>query len=75
MFKNCVLKPNVDTLKWLKASLIRGVKTFAQTMLGFVTVGLAFSDINWGLAFSVSCVAFLSSILTSISGIPEVKGE
>ena len=29
MFKNCVFKPNVDTIKWIKAAGIRAIKTVA----------------------------------------------
>ena len=34
MFKNCVFKPSVDTMKWLKKAGIRAVKTMAQTAVG-----------------------------------------
>ena len=38
----------------------------------FVTVGLAFSDINWLSVVSVSMVAGIYSLLMSIAGLPEV---
>lgn len=31
--KNCVFKPNVNTIEWLKAAGVRAVKTMAQTAL------------------------------------------
>ena len=58
---------------WAKAALIRAVKTFAQTMLGGLVVGAAMSEINWGYLASVSAVAFIASILTSVVGLPEVE--
>lgn len=60
-------------LAWLKAAVIRAVKTAAQTAIGMVTIGAAFSEVNWGYIFSVSGVAAILSILTSIAGLPETK--
>ena len=73
MFKNSVLRANVDTIQWLKSAGVRAIKTFAQALGGFITVGAALSDINWGFAISVATVATIYSVLTSIAGIPEVK--
>ena len=57
------------------AALVRALRTFAQTFVGFVAVGAALSDIPWLEALSVSAVAALLSILTSIiTGLPEVDG-
>lgn len=75
MFKNSVFKPNVDTKIWFINAGIRALKTFAETMSGFLIVGLAISDVNWINALSVSCVATLASICVSIMGIPEVKAK
>lgn len=55
-----------------KAAAIRAVRTFAQTALSMVTVGQAFIDVNWINVLSVSGVACLLSILTSLAGLPEV---
>lgn len=60
--------------KWAAAAGIRAVRTIAQTAIGFITVGACLSDINWTMMFSVSAVAGLYSIFTSIiTGLPEVK--
>lgn len=73
MFNNSVLKTSVNTGNWAKAAGIRAVKTMAQTAVGMITVGSAASELNWINILSVSVVAGLVSILTSIIGIPEVK--
>ena len=75
MFKNNVFKPSVSTVKWLKASSARAVKTMAQTALSMLTVGQAFVEVNWGYVCSVALVAGIISVLTSIAGIPEVTEE
>ena len=56
------------------AAAIRAARTFAQAAIGMITVGSAFSDVNWLMVLSVSGVSAVLSILTSIAtGLPEVK--
>ena len=67
---------NWDWKEWIIAALIRAVRTFAQTIVSMIAVGAAFSEIDWLRALSVSGVAFVLSILTSLAtGLPEVKKE
>lgn len=73
MFKNNAFNKNVDTIEWMKKAGIRALKTAAQTALSMITVGQAVMDVNWLNILSVSVVAALTSVLTSIVGIPEVK--
>lgn len=63
---------NIFTKQWFKAASIRAIKTVAQTAVGMITVGAAVSEIKWGYVASVSLVAGLYSLLTSIAGLPEV---
>ncbi len=58
---------------WAKAAGIRAIKTFAQSFGSFITVGLAFSEINWTYAISCAVVAGVYSLVTSIAGLPEIK--
>lgn len=62
-----------NTITWAKAAAIRAAKTFCQTALSLLTVGQAFSEISWLNVLSVSGVAAIISILTSIVGLPEVE--
>lgn len=75
MFSNNVFKPSVNTVAWAKSAAIRAIKTMAQTAVAMLTVGQAVSEIDWINVVSVSFVAGVCSVLTSIGGIPEVKGE
>ncbi|MBR2663286.1 MAG: hypothetical protein IKE25_06190 [Clostridia bacterium] len=61
--------------EWAVAALIRAVKTFAQTFVGCIAVGAAVEEVEWLRALSISGVAFVASILTSLAGLPEVKKE
>lgn len=62
-----------DWKEWIKAALIRAVKTFAQTFAGCIAVGAAVEEVDWLRALSVSGVAFVLSVLTSLAGLPEVE--
>lgn len=59
--------------EWFKAAGIRAIKTFAQTMVGAIAVGAAFNEVDWIRAISVSGVACVLSLLTSLAGLPEVE--
>lgn len=59
-----------------KAAIVRMVKTIAQTALSLLTVGQAVLDVDWLNVISVSAVAGLISLLTSIAtGLPEVSKD
>ena len=68
-------------MKWswkefLIAALIRALRTFAQTFVGFIAVGAALEEVQWLRALSVSGAAAVLSVLTSLAtGLPEVKKE
>ncbi|MBQ1790252.1 MAG: hypothetical protein II008_08745 [Oscillospiraceae bacterium] len=62
-----------DWKQWAIAALIRAVKTFAQAFAGCIAVGAAMEEVQWLRALSVSGVAFVLSILTSLAGLPEVE--
>ena len=66
---------NVFTSQWFKAAGIRAIKTMAQTALGMFTVGLAVEEVAWMNVASVSLVAGIYSLITSIAGLPEVESE
>lgn len=61
--------------KWLKAAGIRALKTVAQTMIASISIGMAISEINWTYILSIAAVAGICSLLTSITGLPELKEE
>ena len=61
--------------KWAKAALIRAVKTFAQTAAASITVGATMAEVDWRRVLSVSGVAFVLSMMTSLGGLPEVDDD
>lgn len=75
MFKNCVLKPDVDTVKWCKAAGVRAVKTVAQTAVATIGTAAVMASVDWKMVVSASALAGIISLLTSVAGIPEVKED
>ena len=65
----------VFNLEWLKAAGIRAIKTVAQTAVASIGVSSTLGQVDWVTVISTSILAGLLSILTSITGLPEVKHE
>lgn len=59
--------------QWIKAALIRAVKTIAQTAIATIGTSALLSEVNWIVVASASILAGILSILTSIAGLPEVE--
>ena len=59
---------------WVKAALIRAIRTVAQAAVSLISVGAVMSDIDWLRVASASLLAGILSLLTSVAGLPEVDG-
>lgn len=61
---------------WLKAAAVRAAKTIAQTAVGMLTGNMVgIMEVDWLAVLSVSAMAGVISLLTSVAGLPEVKTE
>ena len=74
MFKNCVFRMDVDTVKWVKSAGIRAVKTMAQAAIGAIGAAATMGAVDWRIVGSTAALAGVLSLLTSVAGIPEVEG-
>ena len=60
---------------WIKAALVRAVKTICQTAVAMIGTTVVLQDVDWMVILSASALAGILSILTSLGGLPEVKEE
>ena len=64
---------NIFTLEWLKAAGTRAIKTVAQTAVACIGVSATMGEVDWITVGSTSLLAGILSLLTSITGLPELK--
>lgn len=60
---------------WLKCALIRAIKTVCQTAVALIGTTVVLSEVDWTMIASASVLAGIVSMLTSISGLPEVDAK
>jgi hypothetical protein len=58
---------------WWKAAGIRAVKTFAQSLVATIPVGVTITEVSWQMCLGVAALAAVLSLLTSIAGLPELN--
>lgn len=61
--------------QWIKCATVRAVKTIAQTAVSTIGVTAMLDEVNWVAVVSASLLSGILSMLTSISGLPEVKED
>lgn len=61
--------------EWIYAAGIRAVKTMCQTAIGVIGASAVMSDVNWQVVLSASVLAGISSVLTSLAGLPECNDK
>lgn len=60
---------------WLKAALIRALKTFAQAAVSMIPAAVTIDAVDWKVVLGTAALAFVVSLLTSVAGLPEVEYE
>ena len=60
---------------WIRAAGIRAIKTVAQTAVALIPVGVSVQEVSWLAVIGTAALAGVVSMLTSIAGLPELKGE
>lgn len=60
-----------------KATLIRAIRTFAESMLAFIGTGaIVLKDVDWLAALSAGGLGFVLAVLMALAtGIPEAKKD
>ena len=60
--------------KWIRAALIRAVRTFAEAALAYIGTGaVLLGDVNWLAALSAGGFGFVTAMLLALTGLPEVE--
>lgn len=62
-------------IQWAKAAGVRAVKTMAQTFIATTGSAMVLSAVDWKTVVSASILAGVISVVTSLTGLPEVKAE
>ena len=60
---------------WWKAAGVRAVKTMAQAAVATIGASTMITETNWAMVASATVMAGVLSLLTSVSGLPEVDAE
>ena len=61
---------------WLKAAVIRALRTFGQSALAYIGTGaIVLKDVNWVGVVSAGVLGAVVSILMALAGLPEVENE
>lgn len=66
---------NINFKNWIKAAGIRAIKTVAQTAIATIGTSALLGEVNWIAVASASALAGILSLLTSVAGLPELKGD
>lgn len=61
--------------QWLKAAGVRAIKTVAQTAIATIGTAVALGEVNWTMVASAAALAGVLSLLTSVTGLPELTEE
>lgn len=60
-----------DWKMWAKLAGIRAIKTVAQTAVAMLPAAASITAVDWKVVAGTAALAGISSLLTSLAGIPE----
>ena len=66
------MKDKTYWINWLKAALIRAIKTACQVAVATIGTTATMGGVNWAMVGSTSLLSAIMSMLTSLGGLPEV---
>lgn len=69
------MKSYLTSKTWWRAAGIRALRTVAQTALATIGTTALIEEVNWVAVVSASVLAGILSLLTSLSGLPEIPEE
>lgn len=69
------IKISKKAKKWLKAAGIRAVKTMAQTVVALIPAAATITQVDWLTVIGTAALAGVTSVITSLAGLPELKED
>lgn len=57
--------------QWLRATLIRMIRTGAQAAIGAIGAAAVFAEVQWDVVGGVTVLAMIVTFLTCLAGLPE----
>ena len=60
-------------IEWSRRAGIRAVKTMAQTAVAMIPVAVSVAQVDWMAVVGTSALAGITSVLTSLAGLPELE--
>lgn len=60
---------------WWKAAGVRAVRTTAQTAVAMIPVAVSIVEVKWAMVLGTAALAGVTSLFTSLAGLPEIKEE
>ena len=65
----------MSTREWLKAAGVRAAKTMAQAAVAMLPAAATIQQVDWITVIGTAALAGVTSLLTSVAGVPEVKSK
>lgn len=69
------MEKRIFSRKWWYAAGIRALKTTCQTAVAVIGTAAVIEAVDWKVCVSASLLSGVTSILTSLGGLPEVKED
>ena len=60
---------------WFVAAGTRAIRTMAQAALGMIPAAVSITEVDWRWVLGTSAISGIISLLTSLTGLPEVAKE
>lgn len=64
----------IKNLDWWKAAAVRAVKTMVQAAVAYIGTSAVLWEVNWQGVVGAALLGGLTSLATSLGGLPEVEG-
>jgi len=61
--------------RWFQAAGIRAVKTMAQTAVALLPAAITITAVDWPVVIGTAALSGVSSLLTSLKGLPELESK